>query len=107
MAFWFGTYVAALRFVLGVGIPIRKLSKAQSNVIRTSESFDKKTGDQRISPKAAVEFLVKQELLPVTNYLPDVEQIKNNHVKVFLAAGEWGKKRKRWYAEVARSSQHS
>jgi pimeloyl-ACP methyl ester carboxylesterase len=102
IAFWFGSYLAALRFMLGAGIPIRKLSKAQSNVMKTSEGFNKKTGDQRISPKAAVEFLVKQELLPVTNYLPDIELIKNNHVKVFVAVGEWGQKRKRWYAEVAR-----
>jgi pimeloyl-ACP methyl ester carboxylesterase len=101
MAFWFGSYLAALRFTLGVGIPVRKLIKAQSEVIKTSESYDKKTGDQRISPNAAAEFLIKQELLPVTNYLPDVELIKKNQVKVFIAVGEWGLNKKKWYVEVA------
>ena len=101
MAFWFGPYLAALRFMLGVGIPVRKLSKAQSKVMKTSESYDNKTGDQRISSKAGVEFLIKQELLPVTNYLPDVELIKKNQVKVFMAVSEWGLDRKKWYVEVA------
>lgn len=101
MAFWFGSYLAALRFMLGIGIPVRKLIKAQSTVMKTSESYNKNTGDQRINPKAATEFLIKQELLPITNYLPDVELIKKNQVKVFVAVGKWGLDRKRWYVEVA------
>jgi len=88
MVLWFGSYLAALWFMLGVGIPIRKRIKAQNKVIKTSESYNKKTGDQRISPKVATEFLIKQELLPVTNYLPDVEPIKKNQVKVFIAVGD-------------------
>lgn len=46
--------------------------------------------------------LVKLELLPVTNYLPDVDAIKRNHVKVFIGVSEYGLKRKAWYAQVAR-----
>ena len=64
--------------MLGILIPIRKLIKAQNEVIHTSESYNKKTCDQRISPSAGVEFLIKQELLPVTSYPPDVEPIKKN-----------------------------
>jgi hypothetical protein len=43
---------------------------------------------------------VKWELLPVTNYLPDVERIKQNGVKVFMAVGEWALSRKTWNAQV-------
>ena len=45
--------------------------------------------------------LVKLELLPVTNYLPDVEKIKANGVPVFVAVGEWGLQRKKWYTQAA------
>jgi hypothetical protein len=44
---------------------------------------------------------MKQELLPVTNYLPDVEMIKKNGVKVFLAAGKMSLEKKRFYAQTA------
>jgi hypothetical protein len=47
------------------------------------------------------EVLVRLELLPVTNYLPDVERIKRNGVKVFMAVGEWGLDRKVWYVQAA------
>ena len=69
--------------------------------MKTSNSYSKKTGDQRIGPKVGVEFLIKQELLPVTNYLPDVELIRKNKVKVFMAVSEWGLARKKLYAEAA------
>ena len=39
--------------------------------------------------------------MPVTSYLPDVESIKKNHVKVFITIGECGLDRKKWYIEVA------
>lgn len=44
---------------------------------------------------------MKQELLPVTNYLPDVELIKKNRVRVFMAVGEWALAKKTWYARAA------
>jgi hypothetical protein len=47
------------------------------------------------------EYLPDGELLPVTNYLPDVERIKQNGVKVFLGVGEWALSRKTWHLQVA------
>ena len=47
-------------------------------------------------------FFVKQELLPVTNYLPDVAAIKGSGVKVYMAAGKRSLEKKRFYAETAR-----
>jgi pimeloyl-ACP methyl ester carboxylesterase len=47
------------------------------------------------------DFFLKQELLPVTNYLPDVELIKKNNVKVFMAAGRRSLGKRRFYAETA------
>ena len=47
------------------------------------------------------EYFVKQELLPVTNYMPDIATIKDNRMKVFLAAGKNSLDKKRFYAQTA------
>jgi len=97
MAFRFGSSLAALRFMLGVELPVRQLIKAtrEVNIHREQSSV------RYISSKDAADFLVKQELLPVTNYLPDVERIKQNGVRVFIAIGTWAQERKTWYAQAA------
>jgi hypothetical protein len=56
--------------------------------------------ERYISSKDAADYLVKQELLPVTNYLPDVEMIKKNGVRVFMAIGTWALESKKWYAQA-------
>jgi hypothetical protein len=47
------------------------------------------------------DFFVKKELLPVTNYVPDIDAIKKNRVKVFLGAGRESLDRKRFHAQTA------
>ncbi len=96
-AFRFGSSLAALRFFLGVGLPVRQLIRATREVNRHRE----RSSERYISAQDATDFLVKQELLPVTNYLPDVELIKTNGVRVFMAAGKWSLEKKRWYAQTA------
>ncbi len=96
-AFRFGSSLAALRFILGVELPVRQLIKATRNVNIHREQ----SSERYISSKDAADFLVKQELLPVTNYLPDVERIKKNEVRVFMAVGTWALSRKTWYAQAA------
>lgn len=100
-AFRFGSYLAALQFILGVKVPVRKLARAQIKATEYAKSRREQSGEHRISSKDATDFLVKQELLPVTNYLPDVERIKQNGVRVFIAVGTWALERKTWYAQAA------
>lgn len=95
-AFRFGPSLAALQFMLGVGLPVRQLIKATA----PANAHRKQSVEPYLSDKAATEVLVKLELLPVTNYLPDVEQIKANGVKVFIAVGEWALGKKTWYARA-------
>jgi pimeloyl-ACP methyl ester carboxylesterase len=95
--FRFGSSIAALQFMLGVKLPVRLLIKATEKVNAHREKSD----EPYISARDASDFLVKQELLPVTNYLPDVERIKQNGVRVFIAVGQWGLDRKAWYVEAA------
>jgi pimeloyl-ACP methyl ester carboxylesterase len=95
--FRFGSSLAALQFMLGVDLPVRQLIKATA----PANDHRKQSSEPYLSDKVATEVLVKIELLPITNYLPDVEQIKQNGVKVFLAVGEWGLKRQAWYVRAA------
>ncbi len=101
MAFRFGSYVAATRFMLGVQIHMLKIARAQRVSNEYTRSRREQSGEHRISDKDGIEFLMKGELLPVTNYLPDVERIKHNGVKVFMALGEWARSRKTWHLQIA------
>ena len=97
----FGSYVAALQFVLGTQLPVRKMASAQTKANEYTRSRREQSGEHRLSNKVAADVLVKLELLPVSNYLPDVELIKQNGVKVFIAVGEWALSRKTWYVQAA------
>lgn len=97
MSFRFGSSLAALRFMLGVGFPMRQLIKATKPANRHREQ----SREPYLSSRVAVEVLIRLELLPVTNYLPDVERLKANRVRVFMAAGEWALSRQIWYAQTA------
>ena len=95
-SFRYGSSLAALRFMLGAQLPVRQLIKATGDV----NIHRKQSSESYIRSRDASEILVKQELLPVTNYLPDVELIKKNGVKVFMAIGTWALERKTWYAQA-------
>jgi pimeloyl-ACP methyl ester carboxylesterase len=97
MAFRFGSSLAALRFMLGVQLPVRQLIKATGPV----NAHREQSSEPYMSAQGAADVLTKLELLPVTNYLPDVERIKKNGVRVFIAVGEWGLARKAWYVQAA------
>ena len=96
-AFRFGTWAAALRFMLGVQLPLGKLIRATAPVNR----HRRHSAVPYVSDRQAADVLIRHELLPVTNYLPDVTEIKRNNVKDFVAVSEYGLSRRAWYAQVA------
>jgi pimeloyl-ACP methyl ester carboxylesterase len=100
-AFSMGPSWAAMRFIMGIRVPIRLLTKAHAQGDEYTKAHGIQCSEKRIGTKEGVEFLMKQELLPVTNYLPDAEKIKQNGVKVVMAAGSWALQKKTWYAETA------
>lgn len=97
MAYNLSPSLAALRFMLGIKIPVGQLIKATKgpNLHREQSS------ERYLSSRAAVEILLYHELLPVTNYLPDVGRIKENGVLVYMAVGKWGLDRRAWYVKAA------
>jgi pimeloyl-ACP methyl ester carboxylesterase len=96
-AFRFGSSIAALRFAIGVGLPVRP-SIDGSKELRLHIA---KHNEVRISSEVATDVLIKMELLPVTSYVPDIETIKKNGVRVVMANGRLSLDKKRFYAETA------
>lgn len=96
-AYGLGASLAAVRFLLGTGFPVRKMLKDA----RAGRSQTANDTEPRIPPKVAADVLMKVELLPVTNYLPDVETIKRNGACVVMAAGQDSLDHRRWYAQTA------
>lgn len=100
-SFRFGSYLAAIQFMLGIKVPVRKLANAQMKANRYVKSHQNRIDEHRISSKVATDVLVRYELLPVTNYLPDAKKIKQNSVTVFIAVGTWALQKRTWYAQAA------
>lgn len=95
----FGPTLAALQFMVGTKLPIRALIQATRpiNLHREQSSVP------YLSAATATEVLTRMELLPVTNYLPDVERIQKNGVRVTIAVSEWGQARNAWYVQAAQN----
>lgn len=83
--------------MIGADLPVMKLIQATKGI----NEHTSKSSIPYLSPKVATEVLTKFELLPVTNYLPDIETIRRNGVKIFIAVGEWGLARQVWYVKAA------
>lgn len=95
-AFRFGSSMASLQFLLGIQVPVLQMIKASRGI-----SLHRQQSSERyLSDKDTTDVLMKQELLPVTNYLPDVQRIKQNGTRVFMAVGQWAQDRKTWYAQA-------
>lgn len=97
-SFRFGPTWAALQFMLGAQLPVRELIKATRGI----NTHRKTSVEPYLSDRVATEVLTRWELLPVTNYLPDIEALKRSGVRLIMGVGEWGVKRRAWYVEADR-----
>jgi pimeloyl-ACP methyl ester carboxylesterase len=83
----FGAQIAMLKFGLPTGIPASAYRSVPIDVAtRMGKNHD---------------FFVKHEMLPFSNYFPDVEAIKANRVKMFMAAGQMTLDKHKFYGETA------
>lgn len=101
-AFRFGSSMGALRWILGIQVPVTQMIKAQKKALEYAKVNKQRKEDGRIDAKTTTEFLVKHELLPITNYMPDIETIKKNGVKVIIGIGQWSLDKKTWLAQIGR-----
>lgn len=86
-AFTLGYNLAMFRFILSLAIPFGAAGKVPKEVATRNAQNQ--------------EFLIKHELIPAGNYLPDVETIRRNGVKVFMAAGATTLAKRAYYGRTA------
>ncbi|MFD1413411.1 alpha/beta fold hydrolase [Oceanobacillus jeddahense] len=96
-----GPNLAALRFIMGINEPVKKLGKAHKQANKYAKGQRIEPDQPRISNTDAVNVLIKNELLPVTNYLPDTNKIMENDVSMFIGVGSWAFGKKTWLARTA------
>jgi hypothetical protein len=68
--------------------------------VRAMREYRQMSGKHYSDRKTMMKYFVKQELLPITNYLPDIEAIRKNGVKIIMAAEERSLQKRRFYAET-------
>ncbi len=103
MAYGLGPTMAVTKFMFGAQLPVIPMAKAQRKAGAYAAAQRGETADApRLDVNVGIAFLARQELLPVTNYLPDAEMIREHGVPVFVGAGQWGIDRKTWYADTSR-----
>lgn len=97
----YGSSIAAIRFLFGIQVSAVTLVKAHKVSIEYAKEHRTGSDMPRLDQMAAADILMQHELLPITNYLPDLKMIKQNKVPVYMAVSEYGRRKKTWLADVA------
>jgi Predicted hydrolases or acyltransferases (alpha/beta hydrolase superfamily) len=97
-----GSSSAAAKF--GMGVTGRKTFAPLISDIKLKaylKKEPKQQGEVRLPQNLADDIFIKQELIPVTSYLPDIDALLTQKEKLVFAAGDWTVRKKVWFAEVA------
>ncbi len=97
----YSSKLGATKFFFGIKANAKALIKAQMKAIAYAKEKHDWDNQKKIDSKLGTDFLMKQELLPVTNYLPDVEKLKINGVNIIIGVGEYGLSKNTWIARSA------
>ncbi|MDR1536551.1 MAG: alpha/beta hydrolase [Clostridiales bacterium] len=97
-----GASHGAMKFYFGAELPAIRLMWDAMKVIKYMKQ-DKTTLDmKRIQSSKASNFLIFNELLPVTSYRPDFDALMRSGVKIYIGCGEYGLKKNTWYYRAAK-----
>jgi len=97
-----GSSRGAIKFYFGTELPAVRLMLDTLKVYRYMKQDKSKYNLKRIPSSAATDYLLFNELLPVTGFLPDFNALKNSRVKLFIGCGEYGIKRNTWYYRTSK-----
>jgi pimeloyl-ACP methyl ester carboxylesterase len=95
----FGSRSAILKFALGIGVDVSFM--AAFRAFRAARKAQAESPQPYLDRRKVLDFFLGQEMLPVTNYMPDLNALRRIKDKVFLAAGHVSLGKKRFFAEVA------
>ncbi|AZN41699.1 alpha/beta hydrolase [Paenibacillus albus] len=102
-----GSAKAATKF--GMGVMGRKTIAPLLSDIRLKLYLLREPKQPGVAPmpqSLADDIFIKQELIQVTSYIPDLEALRTYKDKLIFAAGDWTVKHKVWFAEVAQKLAH-
>ncbi|MEW9094206.1 MAG: alpha/beta hydrolase [Clostridiaceae bacterium] len=86
-----GSSWSATKFLLGIEVPAMQMIKAQIKATKYLKNELKTKEEKKIASKDASKFLIRQELLPITNYDVDIESLKKHSNKIVVAVGDYAK----------------
>lgn len=87
-SFRFGIQAASFRFNLSLSIPFSAFKTVPKDF------------QQRVTEANNESFLIRHEMIPSVNYMPDIEKIKQNGVKIAAAAGKMTLDKKKYYGRT-------
>lgn len=97
-----GASMAATKFLFGIEVPAINMIGSQIKAMRYLKNEPKNPTSTRIPSKIASEYLIKQELIKVTDYAPDLEYLKSNKDKVVIAVGTYAQRNNTFLFKVAK-----
>ncbi|WP_050741267.1 alpha/beta fold hydrolase [Acetobacterium bakii] len=95
-----GSSMAAVKFMFGIEIPPFDMIKAELKARKYLKNEPKQPHEIRIPSKQATDYLIKHELLPVTNYQPQLEKLKENKTKIVIAIGTYAIEHHTWLSKI-------
>jgi len=97
-----GSSMAAVKFLLGIQVPVIKMISSQLKVNKYLKNEPRQPEIKSIPQKVATDYLIKQELVAVTSYKPNIKILCENKDKIIVASGTYAQERKTWLYEAAR-----
>ena len=85
-------------YTLGIGAAMAKFGGTLEIPMRANPNISKEFGKHMGEND---EFFMKHEMLSFTNYMPDIDMVKKNGIKVVMAAGEITLAAKKYYGVTA------
>jgi pimeloyl-ACP methyl ester carboxylesterase len=95
----FGPAIAMLKFSFGIGFDFSFI--AAYRAIRAARTIRARSAHAYLARRKVIDFFLGQELLPVTNYTPDLSALQRMKDKILMAAGQKSLASQRFYAQVA------
>ena len=86
---WGGASWAASKFLFGIEVPVWQMISAQLSAQKYVKPEQSQRDDERIPSKQASQYLIRQELLPVTEYELDFDYFLKINTPVVIAVGTY------------------
>lgn len=97
-----GSSVSAMQFLLGIEVPVIKMIIAQIKVGKYLKNEPSELEVKSIPQKVSTDYLIKQELVPITTYNPNIEALREDKDKIIVACGTYAQSRNTWLYKTAK-----